>query len=123
MICRTTTLLGLFYAALFCGGCGTMKNLDPSYPTNGGEIAPPTRIYGGIRQDWTDLKAERFDDVYCMNLIFLPLYLADFPLSLIGDTVTLPYTTGVEVVRYINAYFAPPELTKTSQASKPQSLP
>ena len=107
MICRTLAGLGLFVAAVLCGGCGTLKNLNPT-PTGEGEIPPPTRIYGGVRQDWTELKTLDFGDVACINLYFLPLYLADLPLSLIGDTLTLPYTAGVVVARSIGDYYFPP---------------
>ena len=83
------------------------KNLNPNTPTGEDEIPPPTRIYGGVRQDWTELKALEFGDVACINLIFAPFYLADLPLSLIGDTLTLPYTAGVELTRSIEEYYFP----------------
>ena len=95
MIRRTSVGLGLLVIVLFCGGCGTVRNLNPQPDSGEGDNPTPTRIYGGVRQDWTELKAQRFNDVYCMNLIFLPLYLADFPFSLVGDTLTLPYTAAV----------------------------
>lgn len=103
--------------ALVGTGCGTMQNLSPSgysVGVSGGSegTKTPTRVYGGVRGEWSELKAMRFDDVYCMNLIFLPLYLADLPLSAAADTLTLPYTIGVEVTRSINAYYFPPVVAK-----------
>ena len=49
-------------------------------------------MFGGVRGEWKDLATARYDDVYCINLLFLPLRVMDLPLSVIGDTLTLPYT-------------------------------
>ena len=119
MICRTRAGLGLFVAALFCGGCGTLKNLNLSTPTGEGEIPPPTRIYGGVRQDWTEFNKQQCNEV---AFIFLPLWLAEFPLSLIGDTLTLPYTAGVEVTRSINDYYFPKTPAKPEPGNALSSL-
>jgi uncharacterized protein YceK len=111
---RTSAGLGLF-VALACGGCGTLHNLNPKSAEGEGE-SPPTRIYGGVRQDWITLKELDFSDVACINLVFLPLYLAALPLSFVGDTLTLPYTTAVEVNRAFNDYYFP----KPAPTSEPR---
>lgn len=102
------TLAGLgFVLALVASGCGTASNLNPPTQSSGEERPRQTRVYGGVRQSWADLKGLDFSDVACINLYFLPFYLADLPLSLIGDTLTLPYTVGVEVHRAITGYYFP----------------
>jgi uncharacterized protein YceK len=124
MTYRTPAVLGLL-VVLLCSGCGTMNNLTSSNsPTSEGEISkPPPRIYGGVRGEWSELRAMRFDDVYCMNLIFVPLYLVDHPLSAIGDTLTLPYTVAAEVARSINAYYCPPQPAKSDTAREQPEVP
>ena len=66
-------------------GCGTMANID------GRRLPPPspagqelTRPFGGVRRDIEWLKSEKSPS----NL----KYVADLPLSLVGDLVTLPKT-------------------------------
>jgi uncharacterized protein YceK len=71
-------------------GCGTLCNVTSSNPD--------PRVYGGIRQEWSDLKVMRFDDVYCINLLLAPWLVADLPLSVLGDTLTLPYVLGRQVI-------------------------
>src|SRR4051794_22631 len=68
-----------FAAALLSGGCGTVNNLTRADSSGEGGAArePRPRIYGGVRGEWSELKAMRFDDVYCFNLIWLPLYALD----------------------------------------------
>ncbi len=73
------------FAVLTTSGCGTMANID------GRRLPPPgpagqevTRPFGGIRRDIEWVKSVRAPG----NL----LYVADLPLSLVGDLVTLPQT-------------------------------
>lgn len=84
----------LVLVAPLMGGCGTMMNVAYFNPSEGGE-----RIYGGVR---TDLIAAQMclddsakgditaDKARSVGAFFLCL--ADVPLSLIGDTATLPLT-------------------------------
>jgi uncharacterized protein YceK len=121
MVRRTPAGWVLLSTALLCAGCGTIHNLTPNRQTSEGEI--PARVYGGVQGEWGELQAMRFDDVHCMNLIFLPLYLIDLPLSAIGDTLTLPWTIPAEVNRSINNYYFPKQQAKSeavgTQAPQP----
>jgi uncharacterized protein YceK len=91
------------FAALVPVGCGTVHNLNPAGETlikGPGQDEPPktTRVFGGVRSDWKGMNTLNWNDEYSfLNFVVLPLYVADLPLSLIGDTVTLPYTVGCEI--------------------------
>jgi hypothetical protein len=71
--------------AITCCGCGTLANIDgrqlPALSETGHEVARP---FGGIRRDLAWIKAGSAPG----NL----KYVADLPLSLVGDIVTLPTT-------------------------------
>jgi uncharacterized protein YceK len=85
-----TSLAAVMLGAL--GGCGTSLNLDGD-----------SRVYGGITQDFQVVR-ERLAQASnpswpgtpgsspAWNLTVSALALADVPLSLVGDTFTLPFT-------------------------------
>lgn len=97
MICRSVRLIPPFVAFLSVG-CGTAHNLNPTGEAlikGPGQDDPSktTRVFGGVRSDLTGLTTLSWNDEYSfLNFIVLPFYVADLPLSLVGDTVTLPYT-------------------------------
>ncbi len=68
-----------------CCGCGTMANIDgrrsPVLSETGQEIARP---FGGIRRDMEWIKEGTAPGTL--------KYVADLPLSFVGDIVTLPTT-------------------------------
>jgi hypothetical protein len=72
-------------AILTSPGCGTMANMDgrrlPLLSQSGQELSTP---FGGVRRDIEWVKSVQAPS----NL----LYVADLPLSLVGDLVTLPKT-------------------------------
>lgn len=72
-------------ACLALPGCGTFL-VEPVCRAvrAGGSKASPPLVYGGVRS-WFWL----LDDG---GLFLLPLALVDFPLSLVADTIILPYT-------------------------------
>ena len=78
-------------AILLVAGCGTILsvgNLDrPAV-----ERTPSARdnlIYGGVR---LSTKCA-FDSEYCQHVPFMrPFFAIDIPVSLVGDTLALPYT-------------------------------
>jgi hypothetical protein len=77
-------------AVLTSSGCGTLANIDgrrlPPPSPAGQEVSRP---FGGVRRDIEWLQSEKAPG----NL----LYVADLPLSLVGDLVTLPKTvTGIQ---------------------------
>jgi uncharacterized protein YceK len=73
-------------AALLSGGCGTVMNLASKDP----------QVFGGPQQDVTLLltptqRPEAKGGVQAnAGVVAFALVLADLPLSLVGDTVTLP---------------------------------
>src|SRR5262245_40728221 len=84
------TLAAVVACALAC--CGTMRNLE------GGKGVP----YGGVADDLQSCQIDRLGSVtevwgpvmgvvgaalYCFNIV-------DIPLSAIGDTLTLPWTSA-----------------------------
>jgi uncharacterized protein YceK len=82
-VLRRSVLLVCVGLAVLSGGCGTLLNTTYFTPDEGGE-----RIYGGVRLD-----AEVIDDGYGQRSpLVIALFLADLPFTLIGDTVSLPYT-------------------------------
>lgn len=66
--------------ALLCGGCGTTANLCSDEPEYYGGLAIFVPQKGGFLYGFERL-------VY---LLGLPFFLADIPLSIAGDTLTLP---------------------------------
>jgi len=75
--------------AALCSGCGTVMNTAYLAPSEGGE-----RVYGGVRTDW-EVAAEPQATPAWVAAIFL----ADLPLSLAGDTLTLPYVLALSLTK------------------------
>jgi len=66
-------------------GCGTMANLEGRvHPWPGQVGQDPPRPFGGVRKDVGWIKTSAVPG----NL----MYVADLPISLVGDLVTLPKT-------------------------------
>jgi uncharacterized protein YceK len=98
---RTLAALGAAVALVGLGGCGTVTNLTVA------EICqdPPRSPYGGVRCDAEsipDYFAGPFAQEHVEPLIIPGAWLAgiyvlfvDTPLSVLGDTLTLPYTVYV----------------------------
>ena len=64
---------------MLLSGCLTMHNLEVYEP----------KIYGGVRINPRDAF---YDDFYNTSpAIMLWIYMIDWPLSLVADTITLPY--------------------------------
>ncbi len=81
-------IVGLVLLALGLGGCATTVNVALK-----DEYAAP---YVGVKTDWYIITcpSEVAGPAHFGKIIFLvyPLALIDLPLSMIGDTITLPYT-------------------------------
>jgi uncharacterized protein YceK len=85
-VLRRIVLLACVGLAALSGGCGTLLNTTYFTPDEGGE-----RVYGGVRLD-----AEVIEDGYGQRSpLVIALFLADLPFTLIGDTVSLPYTVAL----------------------------
>lgn len=80
---RTWRIWAAAAVAPVLGGCGTMSNLT--------DQAPAVRAYGGVQRDWMVLKMAQEDD---SGILWgaIPSLAIDLPLSVVGDTLTLPYT-------------------------------
>ena len=119
--CFPTTALGIVTLALLCG-CGTVSNFTDSLPDQShyGTIpwglyvpAGGRQIYGGSRSDlW---------GFYCLTtpsdpvIFFVGAFTVavDLPLSLVGDTVTLPWTISATASRLADVQ-VPSQDTKRS---------
>jgi uncharacterized protein YceK len=106
----------LILPAVLSVGCGTVHNINPSR-----EILfwdnKTTRVFGGVRDDLAGLSEMGGKDMYAIlyDIVIAPFFVADLPFSLVGDTLTLPYTA-------VYALFSQ-RLTSpaTTEASKPPS--
>jgi uncharacterized protein YceK len=104
-------------AAAALAGCGTTLNLD-------GE----SRVYGGVVQDFQIAKdhlakvgnpgkSGTQDGSACWNLTASALALIDVPLSVVGDTLSLPLTIQTAMDNW--DYTVPP--TPAAKSGGPQS--
>jgi uncharacterized protein YceK len=81
---RRPLLVPLLGSLLLAGsGCGTVLNFF------NGESAGPKRIYGGVQMD-CQMAAEQLKDHRVDGPPLVLLTLFDLPLSVLGDTLTLP---------------------------------
>ena len=101
-MCGRKMLVGAALVAALGGGCGTVDNVRrPVYPLPNSSNAQVCRIYGGVRGDFgvmTEYPWRTTPSV--IDYVALPAMAGvDLVLSAIGDTITLPYTCGVEVWR------------------------
>jgi uncharacterized protein YceK len=93
----TATLIGALGLAV--GGCGTVGNL-----TGGPSGAEPPHAYGGVRLDVESAAANLTDSsgghgglpgrLVQVCVVAPYLLLIDLPLSVVGDTLTLPLSEG-----------------------------
>lgn len=86
---KRTLVWAVCAGAALCSGCGTMLNTAYLSPSEGGE-----RVYGGVRTDW-QVAAEPEATPGWVAAIFL----ADLPLSLAADTLTLPYVLALGLTK------------------------
>jgi uncharacterized protein YceK len=77
-------------------GCGTVVNLAWGVDSEDPAARPSvdTQVYGGVRNDLHGVgEAVRGEDGFWISLITFPFYaFIDLPVSLVADTLTLPYT-------------------------------
>jgi uncharacterized protein YceK len=108
----------VFVACAACG-CGTIHNIEGA--------GPPNVIYGGVRDDskfaWNCLHPDDFKlaadgsgeallAIYCGLLVTF----VDLPLSVIGDTLTLPVTIPATIAKGSNSS----TLTEVEPKESPQ---
>jgi uncharacterized protein YceK len=89
------------WAMVFSAGCSTVNNLIVGTPpAHGGPIEPMNEVYGGVK---TSVQ-EGLDGIVRPQsaetpLTGLAILAVDTPLSLIGDTLTLPITVPAAIKR------------------------
>ena len=101
---------GLISGLLLTAGCGTLDNLvAPDTPRADGMVRePPKLVYGGTRlslqQGWSNVTQPRefLEPAYGVYQLAV-----DSPLSVVGDTLTLPITVHASIERGVNAYYFP----------------
>ena len=109
------------YAALAVlvtsSGCGTMANVEGRrLPTPGPSGQEVSRPFGGVRKDIEWLHSEQAPS----NL----KYVADLPLSLVGDIVTLPRTvTGMQSDRLLQDSGPDQAATSLGTGARPDPTP
>lgn len=103
---RVILLAGLVVSQ---SGCGTVVNLWLGVETGPATFAPPgliglsmeTRVYGGLQNDIHGI-GEALDGHeplwWCVMTFFFFTFI-DFPLCLVADTLTLPYTIPYVLTR------------------------
>jgi uncharacterized protein YceK len=103
-------------------GCGTFLNLAWFTPKEGGE-----HMYGGVRVDAQTAYRSLFhpeDNPYASTperLWTAACLTADLPLSLVGDTLTLPWTCHQTLMREIADEYA--EKDRRAKEAKLAELP
>lgn len=112
MIARTL-LVSLATLAITASGCGTISNLkqvEKDDPDRSG-----ARIYGGVREELRFVTEAAFDaHPFGFPGVGVMFCGVDFPLTLIGDTITLPYTFWMQLDRSIRGHWKR-EITRTDQ--------
>jgi uncharacterized protein YceK len=96
---RTLSVVGLSVFAVLGGGCGTLNNLPRPEPvTFLGPGSPGSRTYGGVRAEWDAITGPHYDPKYplILSMCLVPMVALDLPLTLVGDTITLPYTLAYD---------------------------
>ena len=96
---RTKAVATLTLCAALSGGCGTLYNLPPPGPAPFlGPGDHGSRTYGGVREEWEVLMGKNntqdYDRIY--RMVAAPFLALDLPFTLIGDTITLPYTLAYD---------------------------
>jgi uncharacterized protein YceK len=100
LTCRAFSLQGRSHSAAVCvvlvsaltlAGCGTVDNMCLENAQTG-QI--PMHVYGGLESDFRFLGEDDTGPRGAQDAVdvFKVIYLADLPLSLVADTVTLPLT-------------------------------
>lgn len=107
--------IGLAILANGMIGCGTVENLRNANASSGGSVP---RIYGGVGAELPILTQPRPEtsDAF-MHAVLISLVCCDFPFTVIGDTLTLPYTVVTEVRRSLSDCYAPKAPAKLSDPS------
>lgn len=121
---RRALMLAAALAAL-AAGCGTFDNVRrPLYPAPNGTDEQVCRVYGGVRGTWSTVTEYPWRDTPSyLDYVVIPLMAAlDLGLSGAADTLTLPYTVGVEVWRTVNPT-PPPELVPAKVDPVPVPAP
>jgi hypothetical protein len=86
VLVRRVLLLALPLVLAFAdGGCATITNMQEENRQKpyGGFLMGPTDFFGGDKSCETTA------------MLFWPMWLADKPLCLVGDTITLPYVLWI----------------------------
>lgn len=128
---RYTTLLIATAAVTFATGCGTVSNIaqpchasvlmDPNTPGGPADPSPEITLppawltYGGVRLDY-DIVCSLAREPVSLRSLFIPLAALDLPLSLVGDTLTLPFTVDASTTRSINEYYFPKTAADVAEA-------
>lgn len=122
MTLRSARLI-LPFAAFLSVGCGTAHNINPSkqgiiWGSWEDDQPKTTSVFGGVRGDWAGATRMKGQDEFAngYRIFIAPFFVADLPLSLVGDVVTLPYTVAYTL---FNQRHASPKATEESKPPQP----
>ena len=110
------TQMAWLAAALVCalGGCGTIGNLaDPSRTRPFGGVIRDSAASGWLMNEFSEAPSKPAAENAGLALA-VPFVTIDLPLSLVADTVTLPITIPVALMRQ-----GPPEPSQNPGPTKP----
>jgi uncharacterized protein YceK len=93
---QTVSVLVFVSIVLPCAGCGTVENLQETVPTKNSTDVPWKTIYGGVRSDCTYFGWPVDPDSSLLTMTYCFTRILDIPFSVVGDTITLPYTLAYE---------------------------
>lgn len=124
-MCGRKMFVGAALLAALASGCGTIDNVRrPVYPLPNSTNVQVCRVYGGVRGDFSVMTEYPWRTTpSIIDYVVLPLMAVfDLALSTAGDTVTLPYTGGVEVWRWFRPD-PPPRQVLIEPPPKPATVP
>jgi uncharacterized protein YceK len=122
---RIVVGVGSAWAALLLSGCGTICNFAAAVaPSPDDHVARPA-VYGGVQLDAAVITGIQPDRTTKGSVFIGACLLVDVPLSLVGDTLTLPITLLLERcragserdTRIISAALAEPEVPLQSHST------
>ncbi|HEY1192512.1 MAG TPA: YceK/YidQ family lipoprotein [Gemmata sp.] len=118
MSCRIPWV-GAAFVAFSLGGCGTVGNTVYKTTEEGGKTP-----YGGVEYDFSLVWRGETNNRHPPHENLIALFaLVDLPLSVIGDTITLPYVLTYSAMRQRLSSKTPPLPGSAAEPAQSESSP